>query len=821
VSVPVRRWLPALALLLLVLAALGWQLARNPAHEERDVVQERLDQASTPLGPEHTIGQTFLSRHADLKGIELLLVVYDPQRELPSSGRIVLTLRALDKPTSPPIQAVIGTGGLEHNQRVRFSFPPLADSEGATYQFTLSCEQDQGLGFWHTTSDAYACGQMLENGQSTPGDLYFVTIYDYHLTEVLADLGGILGRYARNVPALLLLLIPGCALVLCFLPANKADGPTVFALVVTLSAAFWPLLLLWTSAAGIRLDRGKVWIVLGVLTACGLYGLWSRRGWPVVCRAEKGRDHLATIALTLVMLLAMATRLIQIRDLVVPPWVDSVHHTMIARLISEKGLVPSSYEPYMPVNDFHYHFGFHANVAALIWLTGLPAHEAVLLLGQVLNAAALLPVYALTRWLTQRRWAGVGAALVVGSLSYMPAYYVTWGRYTHLAGLVLLPTACLATCWLLNERRASRGLWAIMTVLVAGLALTHYRVLVFYVLLWPALLLASLWAEARPLPAAARLAKVSLGLGGLALVAVSPWVGRFVWRVAPRFESIYGSWMASAQPNPFPVSLLNVGWTRPLLFAAGAGAVWGILRRRGEIALVLSWVGLWLLVTNLHALGLPDWWLMPNSAAVISLWLPMALLCGWLMEELLTLLARVGQWVSPGVAWGSALGVGLFGLVLVLAGWGSWRLVDIINPATVLVTSEDVRAMRWVAHNTPPQARFLINTRPWQGDIHMGTDGGWWLPLLAGRDVTLPSVLYHHSSPGYHQAISDLAHTVEEAESLDDPVLIARLAREGVTHVFVGARGGRLMPKDLDPSPHYQLRYASGPVRVYEFVPGP
>jgi len=84
--------------------------------------------------------------------------------------------------------------------------------------------------------------------------------------------------------------------------------------------------------------------------------------------------------------------------------------------------------------------------------------------------------------------------------------------------------------------------------------------------------------------------------------------------------------------------------------------------------------------------------------------------------------------------------------------------------------------------------------------------------------VTLPSVLYAQSQGTYREAVNDLARTVEESESLDDAALRERLVREGVTHVFVGARGGRLMPKDLEPSPYYRLRYATGPVRVYEFV---
>ena len=58
----------------------------------------------------------------------------------------------------------------------------------------------------------------------------------------------------------------------------------------------------------------------------------------------------------------------------------------------------------------------------------------------------------------------------------------------------------------------------------------------------------------------------------------------------------------------------------------------------------------------------------------------------------------------------------------------------------------------------------------------------------------------------------------EEAASVDDTALLERLRAGVVTHVFVGARGGRLLPRDLDPSPHYRTLYSRGPVRIYEVL---
>jgi len=824
-----RRLLGALIPLVLALAFSVALLARTPAHEERDVVQERLDKASVPLGPGHALGQTFLSRHAGLKAVELLLVVYDESRELPPTARIVLTLERLDKAVKSPIRVELGAQGLKHNQRVRFAFAPLADSRYATYRLTLSCDADYGLGFWHTTSDAYAYGEMWDGPAKGPGDLYFTTIYDYRPLDALKDIGSAARRYGRYLAALLVLLfLPGLVLCLYFLPAGRCDVPSYLALALALSLAAWPLLLLWASAPGVSLAGGGAWGIIAVLLVAGLYGgIRKARSQGIAPDPGQGlaqgrrprADYLPDVALVVVLLLTLATRLLHVRELVVPAWVDSLHHTLITQLISEQGVVPTSYQPYLPPQDFNYHFGFHANAAVLTWLTGLPAYQAVLLLGQVLNMAAALVAYAGAACLTRNRWAGVASALFAGLLSSMPAYYVSWGRYTQLTGLLLLPLLCRVTSWLLAAKSTGRGVWVIGVILAGGLALTHYRVLIFYSLFVLAYIPLSLWRVRRVSLGAVEVLLAALALAALAVAAIFPWVARFLVRVIPRVGETYGGWAsAEGTGNALSMGILDIGWGRSLLYIAGAGAIWGLLRRKGEVIVLLATVGLCFLIANLRLLGLADIWLIHNEAVMISLWLPMSLLCSWLVGDVLSLLGRGLRHLPKRLPGEGLLRAGLLSVTVVLACWGGWHLVDVLNPVTVLVTPDDLRAIEWVAENTPPEARFLINTGKWMQELRMGTDAGWWLPLLAKRQVTLPSVLYAQSQGTYREAVNDLARTVEESESLDDAALRERLAREGVTHVFVGARGGRLMPQDLDPSPYYRLRYATGPVRVYEFV---
>ena len=817
-----RFLVPVVVLFALGAGALA-QLSVNPSRERRDVSQERLDTATPPLESGMLVGQTFLSRHANLVAIELLLVRFKPETEIDPSAKLILTLEHLGHPDTPtePVTSELSASSLQHNQRIRFSFSPQPNSENAHYLFTVQCERASTLGVWSAGDDAYAQGKKWWNGSAGEGDLVFSTHYKYHLSDALVDAERALSRYAGQVPALFVLLfMPGLALLLWVPAPRRLDLGTFLALSLALSMAFWPLLLLWGTVVGARLSSGGTSLVVVLLPIAGLYRLWATRGAALLDWLAEDADVLPEITLALVLLIALGTRLLQVRELVVPAWVDSVHHSLIAQIISETGKVPSSLEPYLPITDFHYHFGFHANAAALMWLTGLPTHQAVLLLGQILNALAALCAYAFASLWSRRRWAGVSAAAVVGLVSYMPAYYVSWGRYTQLAGMLLLALACPVSAWLLSSRRRPAGVWVLAITLVAGLALIHYRVLILYAAFWASYPLLHLWRRRGEPQAWLGLAMTGIAVALGSLLVIAPWALHLVARIIPMVGTTYGGWGApEALDTSFPTGLLNVGWTPKLLWVAGAAAVWASLRKRGELMLIPLWAALCLLLANLHVLGLPDLWLITNTSVFIAYWLPVGALCGWLAADVFELLAAGLRRVWPGAAWGTSRSWLLLGAIVALAAWRSWHMVDVINPVTVMVTDADMEAITWVEENTPQDALLLNNSRVWQGELRVGNDGGYWLPILARRRVTQPCVLYAQGSVAYRDAVNDLARAVEDAESLDDPVLIERLVQARVTHVFVGERGGRLEPKTFDGSPFYELLYSYGPARVYAFTP--
>ncbi|HHX63979.1 MAG TPA: hypothetical protein GX702_03715 [Chloroflexi bacterium] len=841
-----RAVLWAAALLALTLAcALVW----NPGREKIGVTQERAGRAVVPVSATEIIGQTFISRHAGLKAVEVRVERLSSDTDLPLDGQVALMLERLDDPARVPLVSSLPLSSIVEGESLRFDFSPQRDSRNAPYRMTLhyAGRPERGVSVAYAASvvEAYADGSLLKmtsDGGMEPdtGDLWFRTYYEDTLRDVLGDAPAAMARRISALPGLFLVLaLPGLTLLLWLWPREPIDVglPAVPAtLTLGLSLAFWPLLYTWADALGVSLTGTAHGVVVALLVLAAAAALWVR-GKPRI--TGLGREGLAPeMTLLLALLATVALRLVQVRHLVVPAWVDSPHHVLITEVMAQQGSLPQPLEPIFPVPDLIYHFGFHASAAALAVLGRMPSHQAVLWLGQMVSAGAALSACMLAAaWSGRRarpdeetddgydnvraRWAGVVAALVVGLISYMPAYFASWGRYTHLTGLVLLAPTCVLSVRLLAPKRHPCGLWAMSALLAAGLALTHYRVLVFYLLFWIGcpVLVALRYGLGRD--ARRQFVRVVAILGGLSLGLISPWVRLFVPRMLEQMAGIPTGMAASDSLHTgFPVALLTFRWTPCLLVIAGAGGLWAAARRRLELALMLPWVGGWLLIANLWLVGLPQLWLMHSSAAVISLWLPVGALCGWLVSDLAVWLDRGARRLVSHLRVGEAMTVALMAGGLFLGGWCAWGLVDLINPGTVLATEDDLPAISWVRENLPPDVRVLINTRPWQDNMRRGTDAGWWLPSLAGRAVTLPCIHCYPGDRTYLAAVNELASAVEEAKSLDDPALLERLREAGVTHVFVGSiAGGRLRAEELDSSPHYRPLFVSGATRVYEFVP--
>jgi hypothetical protein len=240
--------------------------------------------------------------------------------------------------------------------------------------------------------------------------------------------------------------------------------------------------------------------------------------------------------------------------------------------------------------------------------------------------------------------------------------------------------------------------------------------------------------------------------------------------------------------------------------APGAGAlllIWGLRRRQLPAAVA----GVGLLLLNPFGVALPYLWLITNDVVVISLFVPLGVLAGGgaaLLYESLPLARR----------WPRAAGLLAAALCLALAGYGAFAQRDVLNQNTVLATADDRAAIGWVGANTPPSARFLVNSAGWLPTARRGADGGWWLLPLAERWTTAPPVLYTYGDPAYVRHVNAVSDIVAGYKPGQEQAILDLIVSEGITHIYLGAKGGPLKPELFANRPGFRTIYQRGGVTI-------
>lgn len=580
-----------------------------------------------------------------------------------------------------------------------------------------------------------------------------------------------------------ILWLPGAALYRFLLPL-PLDRPSKLAAQLTLGLAFWPLLFLWTSLLPLHWTTLLVRSVVVIAAGAAFFP-------PRIVRFVRSVTF-DSIGLLALLAVTGWTRLRAIVAVVVPPWVDSVHHTMLVRLFLMRGTVPISYDPFIPGARAFYHWGYHAITAVLCWFVGwtdafsVPA--VVLSFGQFLNATTPLFVYAAAFALARSRGAALIAAALAGLVSYYPAYYVSWGRYTHLAGvLLLLGWIALAP----RVRKVTTGSVAALAIVAGGLALVHVR-LAFFAVMFTAVLGVRQLAAALRSKAAARRRSAWLLAGPLACVLVLPWLVQ-MRHLAPNAIAPSDGDARWTSPSDVRANLLWVPHTAELLSVATAGLtgianigpltrtarvlsfVWWLLviivatrrRRAGPLLILFAILGAWCAITLLILNG-THLQFATNTAAAITAFIPLCIAAGALIAWVIASVRRI------------ALPV-----VLVLCGAiGIATLGDVINPATVIATQADVAALHWLHDATPSSSTIVGKVQPWYGGAFIGVDGAYWSSVMADRRSFPPPSLY-----GWSGAFGELELFLarwRDEYPFPTRATLAEAKHLGITHVYFG-----------------------------------
>ncbi len=605
----------------------------------------------------------------------------------------------------------------------------------------------------------------------------------------------------RVALAFLALLLPGGVWWVWF-GERKQDPLLSLAHIIGISLSFIILLAEGMFIIGGSFSLSGLGLILAVLAVAALMGI-IKRG---VRMPPKYRAY--TLMGCALFGLVIAWRLYQSRELLLPNWVDSQHHYLIIRAILDKGGLPDNLSPYLSI-PFYYHYGFHAVTAVFTALSGVALGDAMLLVGQVLNAAVGLSVYALGKALW-KDWRPAGmAALLVSFATRMPAYYLSWGRYTLLTGLVLLPLALAFCLQILRAPRRVKNILA-LAMLTAGVLLSHY---------FAALLLATFLVLLTPVTLADRRRQFKTSFKQVSRLAAGALIGLALaapWLLRVARYSILSTGLQSNLPESLEAVLNGSGdgnyiWkllgpasNHWLLLPAGVGLVLGIIRRK-TLPFAL-WTGTLALLTLPWSLTVEPF--RSDHFAIVS-FLPVSLWGGWLFVQAG---AWLGKWLKS--RWvTTVMPILLVGVWIV---WGMHLSLDIINPTTVLVTADDLAALAWVKQHTPAEGRFFINTTYWQNGTYRGVDGGGWLLPITGRWALVPTVFY-----GFSPDIETRAQLRQWGEDASD---ISTCSTEfwqlvegaELDWIYIRAGVGSLQAEDLTHCEGLNEVYANDSVHIFQ-----
>jgi hypothetical protein len=745
------------------------------------------------LSQGETIGQTFVAHFNGLSAIGLAI---DPQTT--GNGILRLELRTAPDDSLSLRRSEIPLSAVASSGRTFFYFQPIDGSRQSDYYFSLRLVGSGSAKIGIAEANRYLNGALYQDGEAQDAQLNFTLVYGRRL--LLSGMAGEVMQWVLwTLSGLFLFVIPGWALLDVLHPRWKMlSFWEKFGLGSGVSLAVYPLLILWTNSTGLHLGALYAWLpaVIGLVVI--LVRNWRRLRNFELATLRPGAANWPALILGIVAIVIFGVRYWVIRTLDFPLWGDSYQHTVIAQLIVDHGGLFDNWLPYADLQSFTYHFGFHSLAAVYHWLTQSSLPQSILWAGQILNTLAALSLYPITLRVTKNAWAGVFSVLAAGLLFTMPMVYTNWGRYTQLAGLVIL-SAWIVLAWeTLDRKKNSWQLIFLSWLALGGLALTHYRVLIFSIIFLFSYLLLNL-RSGRIVKQIARMFLLCAG----AVIFTLPWYAHtFSGGLVAGFSNKLST--PAGQLTPAVLESYAIGniftylpawaWVSlPLILG------WGIWKRQKGIALIGLWWFLILLAANPQWFNLPGAGILTSFAVMIAVYYPASILigagAGWVIDALVK---DDRHKDSPGKS--SSIFRNVFvpiGIILVILGSGYWgarqRVNDIAIAAHVLATRPDQRAAHWIQANLPDHSKFLVNSIfGYDGTAIAGSDGGWWLPLLANRQTSQPPLPYlseRGPSPDYPEWVNRLVSMIQE-KGITDSQVLQELHQRGIEYIYIGQQQG-------------------------------
>lgn len=658
------------------------------------------------------------------------------------------------------------------------------------------------------------------------------------LAACLAAVGGTLAAWEGGTALAVhglgvgLLIIPGLAVLAAGVGRAEMSWGTRLACAPGVTIAGCVVVFTWARVLDVGLGTWTPWMLLAGAAAF----LWWRRAatwsdWRVKFGRLTMEQWFAGAALFLLLGGHLLVRLRVTHGWVVPPGIDSAHHTMIVQLLLEHSGLFDSWEPFDEATSFSYHFGFHAITALLAWLTGIEAHEAVRVMARLVELGVLGGVIALLRIWTRQPWAGVMAVLMLLLFSRHFHWFEVPGRWTLITGLTILPAAVVLVVTLAGHRRFGQvGLFT--AVMAAGLGLSHYKAAITFCCMVAAFVIhhtlmhwcrrpACGLAEVRRFPAhLVFVALLAAGLGAprLSSLAESRTSGVIQRAVQPSARPAGESPSATRSR---PLELVRGGFETPGKAAASVLALLGaalVLARRGDALWFAGGWGLAALVMNPRLAGIP------YSLNVLD-------------EMNFGYSVQTGIGVFAGLAAGRVLEkwppdrvvpqAGLLSLVLAIFAWNA-AAVPPLPAETRFALAEDVRLWRWMRRELPAGSKIAGRVKTRVG-VPTGLDSVLWVPYFTRHRTNFTNLAasLEQAPEEARRRMGEVTAGIYERD-MSRPESAAWLRASGYRYFYLGADEAQVGPagknegrdselgRELERNPSVRLVREEGRARLFE-----